>query len=290
MDYKASLRRYYVLSKPGIVYANVLTAAAGYLYASVFDIDFTVLVGLVAGMALLIAGACAYNNYLDRGIDAVMARTLKRGLVTGDIASWKALLYATITASGGLALLTLTQNGLTTWLAVIAFVDYVILYGIGKRKTVHGTLVGCIAGSIPLVAGYTAVVGRIDAQAWLLFFLMVAWQMAHFYSIALYRVKDYKAAKIPVMPAVYGATATKLQAVLYMALFIALAICLIIFGDIGWLAGGLLVILGGIWLAKALRSYRVLQPAAWGRQSFLFSLIVVLTMSFSLAVGPLLGV
>ncbi|HEY1063822.1 MAG TPA: heme o synthase [Candidatus Saccharimonadales bacterium] len=290
MDFKARLRRYYILSKPGIVYANIITAIAGYLYASQFDIAVSTLAGLIVGFTSLIAGACAYNNYLDRNIDSHMQRTQKRGLVTGELTARQALAYATIATSGGTLLLAVTQNSLTLLLAVIAFVDYVILYGWTKRTTVHGTLVGTISGSIPLVAGYTSVTGRLDLEAWLLLILMTAWQMAHFYAIALYRLKDYKAAHIPVMPAVYGAAVTKPQTIVYILVFIGAAVSLVLFGQLGLVAGAVLAGAGGWWLVKALKNYRTAASDAWGRTVFLSSLTVMIGMSFCLAIGPVLPV
>jgi protoheme IX farnesyltransferase len=289
MDYKAALQRYYRLSKPGIVYANTMTAAAGYLYASELHISWMTLIGLVVGIAALISGACAYNNYIDRHIDAVMRRTKKRGLVTGDITGRAALVYATAMTIGSLALLAVSQNRLVVVLSLIAFIDYVVLYGWSKRHTVHGTLVGTICGSLPIVIGYVAVTGRLDTEAWLLFGLMVAWQMAHFYAIALYRTDDYRQAGIPVMPVVYGAATTKLQTVAYIALFIVLSACLFAYGNIGVVAGLVLGVLGVWWLVKALIGYRMAAPDAWGKQVFFASLTVLLGMSLCLVIGPIIS-
>lgn len=283
------LRDYYILSKPGIVYANVITAVAGYCMASKLHFKWMTLISLTIGLGLIIAGACAFNNFLDQGIDARMKRTKKRGLVTGALTNRQALSYATFVTVAGVAILGVTQNILTTVLAVIALFDYVVLYGIGKRRTVHGTLVGCISGAIPLVAGYTAVTNRLDGGAWLLFVLMVAWQMAHFYGIALYRLGDYKAAKIPVMPAVYGERSTKLQALGYIVAFIISCLLLGLLGYIGWLATIVLLALGVVWLVRSLNSYAKLAADIWGKQVFLFSLIVMLVMSVALAVGPRLA-
>ena len=283
MGFKTKLSLYYRLSKPGIIYANVIAAVAGYLFASKLSIDLIVASGLVVGLALVIAGACSYNNYLDRTIDKAMARTQKRGLVTGDISGPAALIYATLVTLLGFALLLTTQNGLTVLLVFIALIAYVILYGIAKRTTVHGTLIGCISGSLPLVAGYTAFTSRLDTVAFLLFVLMTAWQMAHFYGIALYRQKDYAKAHIPVMPVVYGADTTKYQAVTYIVLFIIVSGCLIAGGHIGVIGGIALIALGVAWLYKSLIGYSRLTPEVWGKRVFLFSLTVMLGMSFILS-------
>lgn len=289
MDYKATVSQYYVLAKPGIIYANIITALAGYFLASRFAITWTELLGLVAGLSLVIAGACAYNNYLDRGIDAVMKRTKSRGLVTGSLTAKQALTFATIVTAAGLLILLLTQNMLTVLLTAIAFVDYVFLYGYSKRKSKHGTLVGCVSGAIPLVAGYTAVTGRLDATAGLLFALMVAWQMAHFYGIALYRLKDYQAVHIPVMPAVVGVRSTKRQTIGYIGLFIIIAIYMGASGSIGLVSAAVIALLGAAWLLKAVTNYNRLSSDRWGRQAFLFSLPVMLGMSLMISVGSVLA-
>lgn len=278
-------KRYYQLSKPGIVYANVITAIAGYFLASTIHINWVVFGGLIAGIALVIAGSCAYNNVLDRKIDKAMARTRKRSLVTGDLSARAALIYATLTSALGFALLLATQNGLTVIIVLIGMIDYVILYGYAKRKTVHGTIIGSISGSVALVAGYTAFTGRFDAGAALLLSLMTAWQMAHFYGIALYRQKDYAAAKIPVYPVVFGADATRQQIIAYIILFVVASVSLAVAGFVNIVTAFVLVALGLVWLQKSLVGYSKLSSDAWGKRVFLFSLTVMLGMSLSLALG-----
>src|SRR5580700_7940247 len=105
------LAEYYRLTKPGIVYSNVMTAAAGYLLASRLHIDWLTFITLLLGTGLIIASACTFNNYLDRGIDQRMSRTKKRALVSGAISGQSALLYA-----GCLGVLGFILLALTTWL------------------------------------------------------------------------------------------------------------------------------------------------------------------------------
>lgn len=284
---KTAFKSYYHLSKPGIIRGNLIAAVAGYLFASAWSIDWTVFVGLVTGLALTIAGACATNNYLDRDIDAKMKRTTKRALVRGDLSSAQAITYAVITTLVGIGTLAVSQNTLTTTLAAFAWFAYVVLYGYAKRVTVHGTLVGCISGSIPLVAGYTAFMGQFDFIALQLTALMTTWQMAHFYGIALYRLQDYKSANIPVMPAVYGQRVTKWQVLGYIALFNAVVVWMAITQSLQLVAASVLLVIAASWCMRAVLSW---QKAGheWGKSVFLHSLIVMLAMSLVLVANPLL--
>jgi protoheme IX farnesyltransferase len=281
------IKKYYQLTKPGIVYSNVMTAAAGFLFACKWHVDFKLFLSLVFGTALIIASACVFNNYIDRGIDAKMSRTKKRATVTGEIGAKTANVHATILGIVGFVILTQT-NVLTFVVGVIAFFSYVVLYGIAKRKSVHGTLVGTIPGSASLVAGYTAVTGRLSLAALLLFLIMLTWQMAHFYSIAIFRLEDYKAANIPVLPAVKGIMATKRQIMSYITFFTLTTISLTLFQYTGLVFLGIMASLGFYWLYQGFIGFNIKADQKWARGMFGVSLIVLLIFSVALPIGVLL--
>lgn len=280
------IRSYYELTKPGIVYGNVMTAVAGYLFASRWHIQWVTFLALLGGTALLIAAACAANNCLDRRIDAHMSRTRSRALVTGTISVRSALWYAAALGVLGIFVL-LKTNWLTLAVGLSAVFSYVVLYGWAKRHTVHGTLVGTVPGAASLVAGYTAVTGRLDVAALLLFLIMLAWQMPHFYAIAIRRVDEYAAAGLPVWPVRRGVRSTVRQTVAYIALFFA-AVCALTLT--GYTGVSFLVIMGGLgawWFALGVCGFRT-GDTAWARKTFLFSLIVLTVFSAALPLGVLL--
>ena len=283
-----TLRRYYYLTKPGIIYGNTLTAAAGFLLAARWHIVYGRFIAMLLGTGLVIAAACVCNNYLDRAIDRKMERTRGRALVKGSIGGRAALVYAGMLFVVGALLLARYTNRLTLLIGLAAFIDYVVLYGWSKRRSVHGTLAGTISGAAPITAGYTAVTGHFGGGALLLFLLMVCWQMPHFYAIALYRYDDYKRAALPVLPVVRGARRAKVEIVLYIAAYTIVAALLTVFGYTGYSFLIVMVGLGLIWLYRGLHGFRTKNNAAWGRQMFLFSLIVVLVLSVMTAVGGLL--
>lgn len=283
MTFKQTLKTYYAFSKTGIVYSNVIAAAAGLLFARGEGWSWTIAIGLLVGMLFFIAGACAANNCLDRGIDTAMQRTKKRGLVTGALQFKHGLIYAITMSIIGLLILIATQNKLTVLLGVVAYIDYVILYGWAKRTTTLSTLIGAVSGSLPLVMGYTALSGRFDAAAWLLFALMGAWQMGHFLGIAMQRKKDYAAAKLPVVAVVKSEEHVKRLVLLYVALYAAVCVVFVVTVSF-WLPAAVLLIGSGVfWFWGAVSRYTTLNSVAWGKYVFLRSLLVLLFLCLAVA-------
>ena len=285
------LKAYYRLTKPGIIYGNALNVAAGYFLAAGVLRHFSLarLLAVLAGSALVIASGCVINNFIDRDIDRAMARTKKRALVSGAISGPAALRYGTVLGIAGFAILILHTNWLTAAIGAVGMLFYVVFYSIGKRKTVHGTLIGSVSGAIPPVAGYTALAGHLDGAAWLLFVILTAWQMPHFYAIAIYRFNDYKHAGLPVLPVVKGLRQTKIQIAAYIAAFVVATSLLTAFGYTGVIYAVVTVLLGLAWLYKALLGFRTgIDDAKWARKLFFFSLIITLTLDIMLSVGALL--
>jgi heme o synthase len=281
------ISKYYKLTKPGIVYSNAMTAAAGFLFAAQGHVKFWDLVFLLLGTALIIASACVFNNYIDRGIDSKMARTKKRATASGKISATAVNTYASVLGFLGFLILAKT-NWLTFLIGVLAFISYVVFYGIAKRSSIHGTLVGTLPGSASLVAGYTAAIGRLDLGALFLFLIMVFWQMAHFYSIAIFRLKDYKKAGLPVMPAVKGVKITKLQIICYIFAFVIAEVDLSFFGYSGLSFLFVMSGLGIYWLFKAIDGYKVRSDKKWAREMFGLSLVVLLVFSIMLSLNSFL--
>ncbi len=281
-------KTYYHLTKPGIIRGNMLTAIAGFLLASHGHIRFGLLLATLSGTALLIACGCVLNNYLDRHLDKKMARTKRRALVLGTVSKQQALLYAAVLGLSGFIILIELTNWLTCVIGLLALFFYVVLYGVAKRRTVYGTLVGSVPGAASIVAGYTAVTGRLDPGALLLFLILVAWQMPHFYAIALYRLDDYTAAKLPVMPVAKGTAITKIQILLYITAFTAAVVSLSLFGYSGPVTLVAAALLGLAWLGLGLKQYTALSDERWGRSMFLFSLVVLSILCVTISLDSFL--
>jgi protoheme IX farnesyltransferase len=281
---------YYQLTKPGIIYGNLITVIAGFFLASQDHFYVKEFLGVTIGTSMVIGSACVFNNYIDRSIDKKMTRTKKRALVSGKIKPINALKFGLVLGLLGFAILALGTNWLVLLIGAIAFIVYVALYGITKRRTVHGTLVGSISGAAPIVAGYCAVSGRFDSGAIILFIILAVWQMPHFYAIAIRRSTEYSAANLPVLPLKRGVSESKVQMLFYILVFTIAVDTLTIFGYTGSTFSVIMTILGVVWLWFAVIGFWATDDVAWARRMFLFSLIILLALSALLSISAILPV
>ncbi len=286
-------KKYYTLAKPGIIYGNIITTIAAFLFACRWHFTMPVLwlfLATVIGLSLVIASGCVFNNIIDRDIDRKMERTKKRALVTGEITIRSAQVYGLILGIVGFVMLALFVNALSAVLALLGFVMYVVVYGYAKRKSEWGALVGTIPGAVPIVVGYTAYTNHFNLASLLLFLAMVAWQMPHFYAIAIYKMDEYMQAGIPVFPARKGVKTTAAYMLFFMAAFYATTVALFFYADAGLWYGLLMLATNLFWFWRGfaiLRNKPMADTAKvyapWARRVFFGSLIVLLVFCVALS-------
>jgi protoheme IX farnesyltransferase len=275
--------------KPGITLSNSLSALAGFLLASsLYGFTLTTLIGAIGGVAFVIASACVVNNVIDRDLDAKMKRTKGREIAAGKISVPAATIYAIILGVIGFGLLIIWTNWLTAGLGLLSYVWYVVVYGIAKRTTPLSTIIGGVCGALPPVAGYTAVTGQIDLTAWILFGLLMVWQLPHFYAISIFRRDDYKQAKLPVWSVRYGISSTKKQIFFWVVIFALLTPLLTLVGPTGWVYLVVMLALSLYWIFQGVRYYNIDNDERWAKRMFGVSLLVLLTLDVVIAVGALL--
>lgn len=275
----------YRLTKPGVTYGNLITTVAGYLFAANGQIDWLVFGALTIGTWWVIASACVINNYLDQDIDAVMERTKKRPLLTGEVTPRQALVFGTVLGLAGVAILFVFTNILVVAAGLLGWITYVWLYGaLGKRKSVHGTLVGSVSGAAPILAGYVAASGVLDLGAVLVFAVLFFWQQPEFYSIAIYRRKEYATAKIPLISVVRGVPTTVRHIFFHTVAFSVSALWLSVAGYTSLTYAVIMGIFCAYWIVLAIRGLRSAQPEVWARQMFRFALIMLLLFSLLISV------
>lgn len=283
------LNAYWQLTKPGVLLGNVLTAVAGYFLAATGDIDIAVFLAMLSGMTLVIASACVINNLLDRDIDAKMVRTKTRPSVKGVIKPLHIAIYGTLLGIIGTAILIIGTNLLVVAIGLAGWATYVWLYGAWtKRTSIHGTAVGAVSGAFPVAGGYAAVRPDVDAGLVIVFLILFFWQFPEFYSIAIYRRKEYAAAGVPVMPVVKGVRSTIIQIFFYTILYVASTLALFIYGYVGFTYLAIMSLAGAYWLLIAFKGLYTKKPDTWAREMFQFSMTTILLLCLMLAIGPVL--
>ncbi|CNH60255.1 protoheme IX farnesyltransferase [Yersinia intermedia] len=279
------IKQYLQVTKPGIIFGNLISVVGGFLLASKGVIDYPLFLATLIGVSLVVASGCVFNNYIDRDIDSIMERTKNRVLVKGLIDPKVSLIYASVLGIVGMLLLYVAANLLAMMLAIIGFVIYVGVYSLYmKRKSVYGTLIGSLSGAAPPVIGYCAVTGQFDMGALILLLIFSLWQMPHSYAIAIFRFKDYQAANIPVLPVIKGISVTKNHITLYILAFMVATLMLTLSGYAGY---KYLVVAAAVsvwWLGMALRGYKATNDSVWARKLFVFSIIAITSLSVMMSV------
>ncbi|WP_416776705.1 heme o synthase [Xenorhabdus budapestensis] len=279
------IKQYLQVTKPGIIFGNLISAIGGFLLASKGVIDYPLFFATMVGVSLVVASGCVFNNYIDRDIDRIMERTKERVLVKGLINPKISLIYASVLGIVGIVLLYVAANALAMQLALIGFVVYVGVYSLYmKRKSIYGTLVGSLSGAAPPVIGYCSVTGQFDTGALILLLIFSLWQMPHSYAIAIFRFKDYQAANIPVLPVIKGISVAKNHITLYILAFMVATLMLAISGYAGY---KYLIVAAAVsiwWLGMALSGYKTTNDHIWARKLFVFSIVAIMSLSVMMSV------
>ena len=231
------VQKYAELFKARVTALIVITAACGsYFAASQSGIPWISPVASLLGIGMVAAGAAGFNEIIERDRDAKMRRTRLRPLVTGRISVGHAAIVSGAMLLGGALYLALACNWFTALLALLTSALYLGAYTPMKTVGPSCTAIGAIAGAMPPVLGWTAIRGRIDWDAFVLFAIMFFWQFPHFDSIALLYREDYERAGIRMLPVIdREGNATAREIVVYSFVLIPLSMLPTLAGMSGWL-------------------------------------------------------
>lgn len=216
LNLSSLLRTYLELTKLRIVLLLLFTTVTAMVIAANGVPELSILLPTIIGGAFAAAGASAINQYLDRDMDALMARTSRRPIPSGRVVPVNALLFGIGLLAWSVLVLGIWVNGLAATLAFIGGIYYVILYTmILKRNTVVNILIGGGAGAFPVLVGWAAVTGTLSFEAFILFAIVFYWTPPHSWALALLVNKDYTLANVPMMPVARGEEATRTQILFY---------------------------------------------------------------------------
>jgi protoheme IX farnesyltransferase len=209
-------KTYLELAKLRIVLLLLFTTVTTMIIAANGIPSLSILIPTLIGGAFAAAGASAINQYIDRDMDALMARTARRPIPSGRVTPLNALLFGLGLLAWSVLVLATWVNWFTAILALFGGLYYVILYTlILKRNTVVNILIGGGAGAVPVLVGWAAVTGTLSYQAFILFAIIFYWTPPHSWALALLVNKDYTLANVPMMPVAHGEEATRRQILLY---------------------------------------------------------------------------
>lgn len=179
------------LTKPRIAVLELVTVAMAAFTARWMVPEPSLLFFLLVGTTLVASGASALNQWLETATDARMPRTADRPLPAGRITSRQALGFGIVTTVLGVVVLAVAVNPLTAALGFATWFLYVCIYTPMKRVTPLNTVVGAVAGAMPMLMGWAAVDGRFGLSAAALFMIVFLWQFPHFMAIAWIYRDDY---------------------------------------------------------------------------------------------------
>jgi protoheme IX farnesyltransferase len=201
MNYK-KISDYLELTKPRVTLMVVITMAFGFYLGARGAMDWRLLVHALIGTALVAGGTSAWNQYLERDIDAKMLRTKNRPLPAGRLKPVEALAFSVVISLAGIIHLLIMTNWLTALLAAATLFSYVFLYTPLKQKSSLSTVVGAIPGALPPLGGWTAARGDLGLEGWILFAILFIWQLPHFLAIAWIYREDYRRGGLPMLTVV----------------------------------------------------------------------------------------
>ncbi len=247
--------------KPRIIELLLVTTVPTMIIAEGGIPSLWLIVATVVGGTLAAGGAHAFNMYIDRDIDRLMERTKGRPLVTGEVSPREAIIFAFAVEILAFVWLWVLVNLLSAVLAISATLFYVFVYSLWlKRSSTSNIVIGGAAGAVPVLVGWSAVTNELDWPPVVLFAIIFYWTPPHFWALAIRYRDDYEAAEVPMLPVVRSLKTTATRIVLYSVLLWGLTLVFAPVADMGVLYVAAAVVLGGVFLALAVRVYRDPRP------------------------------
>jgi heme o synthase len=252
-----AVKAYVGLTKPRIIELLLVTTVPTMVVAERGLPDWWLVVATLLGGTLAAGGANTINSFLERDIDQVMHRTAHRPLVRHRVPPRNALVFGVVLGALSFAWLSATVNVLSAALALSGLLFYVFVYTVAlKRRSTQNIVIGGAAGCVPVLVGWSAVTGTVEAPAVVLFAIVYYWTPPHFWALAMRFSDDYAKAGVPMLPVVAGAAETARQILLYTILLVAVTLIFGPIGAMGWIYLVAAVLLGGLFLVHAVRLVR----------------------------------
>ena len=251
---RATVLAYLALTKPRVIELLLVTAIPAMLLADRGSVNPLLILNTLIGGMLAAGGANTLNCVADADIDKLMKRTAKRPLARAAVPTGNALVFGLVLSVASFFWLWRTTNLLSGLLAVATIAFYVFVYTLLlKRRTSQNVVWGGAAGCMPVMIAWSAVTGTIGWPALVMFAIIFFWTPPHTWALAMRYKDDYKAAGVPMLPAVATERQVTKQILVYTWLTVAATLALALAA--GWLYTAVAAVAGAWFLAMAHQLY-----------------------------------
>jgi protoheme IX farnesyltransferase len=291
VGFRTKARAYLALTKPRVIELLLVTTAPVMILAANGIPNPWLILGTLFGGALSAGSANAFNCYIDRDIDAVMHRTKRRPLVTGEVTPREALVFAWILGAVSTVWLLVFTTWLAAVLSVAAILFYVFVYTLWlKRRTEQNIIWGGIAGCFPVLIGWAAVTGSLAWAPLILFLVVFLWTPPHYWPLSLKYRDDYASVGVPMLGVVRSRQVVGLQTILYAWATVACSLLLVPVAGMG-LTYTLAAAASGAWFVY--ETHRLYALAIRGEEArpmrvFHASISYLTLLFLAVAIDPLL--
>ncbi|MDO1581301.1 heme o synthase [Rhizobium oryzicola] len=254
---EAGARDFFELLKPRVMSLVVFTAFVGLVLAPG---HINPVLGAIAILCIAVgAGASgALNMWYDADIDAVMSRTARRPIPAGRVTPGEALAFGLTLSTFSVAILGLAINWFAAGLLAFTIFFYAVVYTMWlKRSTPQNIVIGGASGAFPPMIGWACVTGGLSLDSILLFSIIFLWTPAHFWALALFKMRDYGSVGVPMMPNVAGERSTKHQIVVYAVLTAVCGVLPTMTGLAGTAYGIFAAVLGALFVGCSIAVWRM---------------------------------
>ncbi len=277
------------LNKVRITVAVTLTTMAGYILAKGTVDDEMIMP--VLGIFILACGSAALNHIQDRDKDAIMPRTSKRPIPSGDLSTSMALVIGLSEIIIGSAIIYYGSGFLAMQLGILALIWYNGIYTPLKRKTAFAVIPGSVIGAIPPLVGWVAAGGSLlDPKAMVLGLFFFMWQVPHFWLLMLKYGKEYNKAGFPSITSKISKQQVKNSTFLWTVATAVSALMVAMSGLISLLIFKIMILAASIWLIVIFS--KLLNPRTQNFNPFYYFMRInyfVLIMILLLSIEPLIN-
>ena len=247
----------------------------------------------VSGTGDVYLSEASARDYFELLKPRVMSRTAKRPIPSGRIRPQEALAFGLTLSAFSVVILGLVVNWLSAGLLAFTIFFYAVVYTMWlKRSTPQNIVIGGAAGAFPPMIGWACVTGGVSIESIVLFLITFLWTPAHFWALALFKMRDYGAVGVPMLPNVAGEATTKTQILVYAVLTAVIGVVpfFLGFASLWYCLFAAALGVGFVWysigVARMPESDRVMVPA---KKLFAFSIFYLFAIFSALMVDHLIG-